>query len=53
MTSWIVTISDHKTQEMWMRGEAVSNNPAVLFFVLILLFLPCRLLLIGLLVNNS
>ena len=52
MTSWIVTIpGQYKKQEM--HDEAVSNNPAVHFFALILLFLPCSLFLIGLLVNNN
>ena len=53
MTSWIVTISDHKTQEMRMRDETLSNNTAVLFLAIILPFLPCSLFLIGLLINNN
>ena len=39
MTSWIVTISDHKTQEMRMRDETLSNNTTVIFLVIILPFL--------------
>ena len=39
MTSWIVTISDHKTQEMRMRDETLSNNTTVIFLAIILPFL--------------